>query len=78
MKAALRIPELRQVWKTFSPSGKMDFSAQVANKKGQPPDVDVTVPKGFQRTIGEVDPANDFDVAKALEMFKSDSVLTRR
>jgi carboxyl-terminal processing protease len=58
--------------KFYSPNG------DTLGKIGVKPDVDVTVPKGFQRTIGEVDPSNDFDVAKALEMFRSDNVLTRR
>jgi carboxyl-terminal processing protease len=58
--------------KFYSPNG------DTLGKIGVKPDVDVTVPKGFQRTIGEVDPVTDLDVAKAIEIIRSDSVLTRR
>lgn len=58
--------------KFYSPSG------DTLGKIGVKPDVEVTVKKGFGRTIGEVDAANDPDVAKAIELFRTDSVLTRR
>jgi carboxyl-terminal processing protease len=58
--------------KFYSPNG------DTLGKIGVKPDVEVSVTKGFQRPIGEVDPASDPDVAKAIEMFRSDAVLTRR
>ncbi len=58
--------------KFYSPNG------DTLGKIGVKPDVEVAVTKGYQRPIGEVDPATDPDVAKAIEMFRSDAVLTRR
>jgi carboxyl-terminal processing protease len=58
--------------KFYSPNG------DTLGKIGVKPDIEVSVPKGFQRPIGEVDPTNDADVAKAIELIRSDSVLTRR
>jgi carboxyl-terminal processing protease len=58
--------------KFYSPNG------DTLGKIGVKPDVEVTVKKGFQRTIGEIDATTDPDVAKAIEVFRSDSVLTRR
>ncbi len=58
--------------KFYSPNG------DTLGKIGVKPDVEVAVQKGFGRTIGEVDSTGDPDVARAIELFRSESVLTRR
>jgi len=58
--------------KFYSPNG------DTLGKIGVKPDVEVAVEKGFGRTIGEVDAASDPDIAKAIELIRNDSVLTRR
>jgi hypothetical protein len=46
MEAAL-CPDLRQIWRAYAPTGRMDFVAVVEERPGRPLDVDVTMrPKG--------------------------------
>lgn len=42
LESALK-PELKKAWKTFQPSGRMNFTAQVDCRPDQPPEVDVSI-----------------------------------
>ncbi|MGE3808035.1 MAG: AsmA-like C-terminal region-containing protein, partial [Gemmataceae bacterium] len=43
MQAAIKEPELKNAWNTFSPSGRMNFQSRVEIVPDAAPDVDVTV-----------------------------------
>jgi carboxyl-terminal processing protease len=58
--------------KFYSPNG------DTLGKIGVKPDVEVPAKKGFVRALGDVDPVNDADVAKAIELLQTGTAITKR